>query len=625
MKVILTEAQIITLKRNVGDLNEIIFLGGAKDGSRRYRNEEARYEFVANAIIEYMDKNGITTIPTYRTLTDDDTYKIDISEFEPWLKNPKPLGWQAILYNYLKPKEFDTKIKPLIGEMRPEFEDFSSFSKLGAKNHIVDGLRMASLGEVIVYNTFKMNGIILEHEPPNQIFTYRYVDSNGVTSSLKRKIPDFYWKEKNMMIEVAGFDDSDTVDVNYTRRMIAAKEEMDKQNRKYVILDYHKDRNNKPKFFKLVCETFNFNYNPDDYYRAITYKGIDRAYCEKEVERILRMPVKDTTGAERARVSRMMKDCLSRTVYNDEGTQEVSYDSKWDVRRDMGLLKSTNPEVRDKVQQAWCKSSYVSAKNTAKSYNEMFDDKINHNTVSKIMDRNTEMFNKDNKESICSKFNEVKNSEEELDERGRTFANTRKKRLFPKSAMMANPLRFKKYDKEVKDLDEVKTREKRILGKGRERVVYLSHTNPDLVFKLWGYEDLVKEKEFFDKYPNLYVKIYKVKTYENSHYDNMGVAIMDRVDTSGFKQEVRKLYDALENVGYDIGLFTLIDVSRGEKRYDEIVNKLNEYDPSMADFFINFRDCVVGVEDSLGRFNYFDRSFDQFGLDKEGNVKCFDV
>ena len=100
---------------------------------------------------------------------------------------------------------------------------------------------------------------------------------------------------------------------------------------------------------------------------------------------------------------------------------------------------------------------------------------------------------------------------------------------------------------------------------------------------------------------------------------------MDRVDTKGFKEEVRKLYDALENVGYDISLFTLIDVSRREKKYDEIVDKLNEYDPSMADFFINFRDCVVGVEDSLGRFNYFDRSFDQFGLDKEGNVKCFDV
>ena len=68
---------------------------------------------------------------------------------------------------------------------------------------------------------------------------------------------------------------------------------------------------------------------------------------------------------------------------------------------------------------------------------------------------------------------QIKHIESELDERGRTLANARKKRLFPKSAMMANPLRFKKYDKEVRDLDEVRTRTKTILGKGREREVYL--------------------------------------------------------------------------------------------------------------------------------------------------------
>lgn len=42
----------------------------------------------------------------------------------------------------------------------------------------------------------------------------------------------------------------------------------------------------------------------------------------------------------------------------------------------------------------------------------------------------------------------------EIDERSRTLANTRKKRLFPKSAMMSNPDRFKEYDKQVKDIKE---------------------------------------------------------------------------------------------------------------------------------------------------------------------------
>lgn len=58
----------------------------------------------------------------------------------------------------------------------------------------------------------------------------------------------------------------------------------------------------------------------------------------------------------------------------------------------------------------------------------------------------------------CRKFtdavDDMVNKEESLDERSRSFAFTRKKRLFPKSAMKSNPNRFKEYDKEVKDIDE---------------------------------------------------------------------------------------------------------------------------------------------------------------------------
>ena len=42
----------------------------------------------------------------------------------------------------------------------------------------------------------------------------------------------------------------------------------------------------------------------------------------------------------------------------------------------------------------------------------------------------------------------------EIDERSRSLANTRKKRLFSKSEIMANPDRYKEYDKEVKDISE---------------------------------------------------------------------------------------------------------------------------------------------------------------------------
>jgi hypothetical protein len=44
--------------------------------------------------------------------------------------------------------------------------------------------------------------------------------------------------------------------------------------------------------------------------------------------------------------------------------------------------------------------------------------------------------------------------DKEIDEKSRSFAFTRKKTLFPKSAMSSNPDRFKDYDKEIKNINE---------------------------------------------------------------------------------------------------------------------------------------------------------------------------
>lgn len=56
----------------------------------------------------------------------------------------------------------------------------------------------------------------------------------------------------------------------------------------------------------------------------------------------------------------------------------------------------------------------------------------------------------------CHKFadavDKMMENEEDLDERSRSFEFTRKKLLFPKSAMKANPGRFKHYDKEIKGI-----------------------------------------------------------------------------------------------------------------------------------------------------------------------------
>lgn len=56
----------------------------------------------------------------------------------------------------------------------------------------------------------------------------------------------------------------------------------------------------------------------------------------------------------------------------------------------------------------------------------------------------------------CHKFTKAVDdmNKEEIDERSRSFAFTRKKRLFPKSALMANPNRFKYRDKVLKGIKD---------------------------------------------------------------------------------------------------------------------------------------------------------------------------
>jgi hypothetical protein len=189
-------------------------------------------------------------------------------------------------------------------------------------------------------------------------------------------------------------------------------------------------------------------------------------------------------------------------------------------------------------------------------------------------------------------------------------------------------------------LNEVEVRKKRMLGRGREREVYPSTTNPNLVFKVGDYKQFVGEKEIFDARPDIYVKIHDIKKYNRPY---VGVAIMDRVNTKSFLLRYNKLELALMklNIRFSIGMGSFVSIISlideltdkkthtqytpeiNENTYGEIVDKLNKYQPSIADFFIKLCYCVSGVIRTLGfPFDIHDR---QFGLDKEGNVKCFDI
>jgi GNAT superfamily N-acetyltransferase len=59
------------------------------------------------------------------------------------------------------------------------------------------------------------------------------------------------------------------------------------------------------------------------------------------------------------------------------------------------------------------------------------------------------------------------NENQEVGERSRSFAFTRKKRLFSKSELMANPNRYRKYERDLKEIDRYKFSEPKSSDKPR--------------------------------------------------------------------------------------------------------------------------------------------------------------
>ena len=149
MKVILTEAQIITLKRNTQELDE-----GIND--RTYLDSLKRYELIANAVIDFMLERGMDTIPSRSTLTQLKG-KINLTKYDIFPKNEvnDNSNWKNVLWSLLRKGEYNSKVKPLIAEKRPEFKEYATGFKVGGKNYITnDGIPMSSLGEIILYNLF---------------------------------------------------------------------------------------------------------------------------------------------------------------------------------------------------------------------------------------------------------------------------------------------------------------------------------------------------------------------------------------------------------------------------------------------------------------------------------------
>lgn len=339
---------------------------------------DERIEIVADMVMKYMDNFNTTYIPDYRFLQDWKPKENDT--FRPNMK--------YLLQKYLRRGEYDM-VKSFIKNKRPE----SKFTVSGGKRHKVDEyLTVISSGEKIVYNTFKMNGITLKYEDPRFYFTY---DVNGEE---KEKRPDFYWEQEDTYIEVAGLDDF-SFGKNYKKELAAAKKKLKKLKKKIVILDYFSYRKDLQGFYKYVCETFDFKYDPMNFWTANISEGIDKEELQREVEALIKKGGAKSS-AEIERLRKIVTQTLTKP--GTDNSKPEGYEGVWDYRRETGVgMRWSDPELKKKIKDAWCKSTGSNLE-TIRKFKELNPNiPLSVNTIEKVKSKFKDEFDKSKKDELC--------------------------------------------------------------------------------------------------------------------------------------------------------------------------------------------------------------------------------
>lgn len=126
----------------------------------------------------------------------------------------------------------------------------------------------------------------------------------------------------------------------------------------------------------------------------------------------------------------------------------------------LNKLKSDWKVVKGKLCKRFEFDSYQDVLNFVNKVGEIAEEQNHHpDMIVKYNEVIVTMFDheEDKISDKCYKFTNavdkmMMSNDEEIDERSRSFAFTRKKRLFSKPEMMSNPLRYKEHDKKIKGL-----------------------------------------------------------------------------------------------------------------------------------------------------------------------------
>jgi len=218
-----------------------------------------------------------------------------------------------------------------------------------------------------------------------------------------------------------------------------------------------------------------------------------------------------------------------------------------------------------------------------------------------------------------SQLNKIMDTE--LGERSRSFAFTRKKRLFPKVAKKYASNRFREYEREV---GEVEVRQKNPLGAGLYHRVYESKRYPDRVFKVGLYDSVREAYGLFMNYPYMFPKVYgykKLGEMTDKDGEDLYYLILEKLDTKRFVLFWGNLSLIAEKVVNERLYSLVFDLNYKESEWNDLfdylkVNKKEYYDDTLELYNL--------VRELNEIYEYPDLHNGQFGYDKDGVLKCLD-
>ena len=173
------------------------------------------------------------------------------------------------------------------------------------------------------------------------------------------------------------------------------------------------------------------------------------------------------------------------------------------------------------------------------------------------------------------------------------------------------------------EFDEIKTKEKPLIGSGASHKVYPSKKYPNIIYKIGGESSVDRWYETFKRFPEFFPKVYKKGTTMIPYYDGkirVSYVMLEKLETKTFEE----FWDIIDEYFEGDSLLTML--MQYEFTYDRLIKmgeliKNNEGEEIFRKYIelIKLVDAIIELVGSPDIHKY------QFGYDSSGKLKCLDV